>query len=117
VPRHRDHLPQLDADIFLTDGGTETTLIFDDGLDLPEFAAFVLLEDAAGRAALVRYFDRYAEIARRDGTGIVLESPTWRANPDWAEKLGYDEAKLDAVNKTQSACSSTPVSDSATPPW
>jgi len=99
MPRYREHLPQVDADVFLTDGGIETTLIFDDGLDLPDFAAFVLLDDEQGHAALARYFDRYAEVARRDGTGIVLETPTWRANPDWAEKLGYDEARLDAVNK------------------
>ena len=99
MARYRDHLPQLGADVFLTDGGIETTLIFDDGLDLPEFAAFVLLEDADGRAALARYFDRYAEVARRDGVGIVLETPTWRANPDWAARLGYDEAQLDSVNR------------------
>ena len=44
----RQALPQL-SDVFLTDGGIETTLIFDDGLDLPDFAAFVLLDDADGR--------------------------------------------------------------------
>jgi hypothetical protein len=54
---YRDALPQLDADVFLTDGGLETTLIFDDGIDLPDFAAFVLRADSAGRDALVRYFD------------------------------------------------------------
>ncbi len=95
----RDALPQLDADLFLTDGGIETTLIFDDGLDLPEFAAFVALKDPKGREALVRYFDRYAEVAQRDGVGVILETPTWRANPEWAEKLGYDAASLDAANK------------------
>ena len=38
----RTTLPQLDAEVFLTDGGLETTLVFDDGLDLPDFAAFGL---------------------------------------------------------------------------
>ena len=52
MPQYRDRLPQLDADLFLTDGGIETTLIFDDGLDLPDFAAFTLLADEEGRAAL-----------------------------------------------------------------
>jgi S-methylmethionine-dependent homocysteine/selenocysteine methylase len=56
--------------------------------DLPEFAAFVLLEDEAGRKALRRYCRSYAETARDAGTGFVLEAPTWRANPDWAAKLG-----------------------------
>jgi S-methylmethionine-dependent homocysteine/selenocysteine methylase len=89
MARYRDHLPQLDADVFLTDGGLETTLIFDDRIDLPDFAAFTLLDDADGRAALVRYFDSYAAIARRDQVGIVLETPTWRASPDWAVRRGY----------------------------
>jgi S-methylmethionine-dependent homocysteine/selenocysteine methylase len=94
-----NRLPQLDADIFLSDGGIETTLIFHDGLDLPEFAAFVLLDDPAGRAALVRYFESYAEIAVRDGVGIVLETPTWRASPGWGAKLGYSDADLERINR------------------
>ena len=45
---YRERLPQLDGGVFLTDGGIETTLIFHRGLDLPEFAAFHLLQDEAG---------------------------------------------------------------------
>ena len=91
-------LPQLDADVFLTDGGIETTLIFDDGIELADFAAFTLLDDPAGRAALVRYFDRYAAVAVADGVGIVLETPTWRASPDWAARQGIDETDLVRLN-------------------
>jgi S-methylmethionine-dependent homocysteine/selenocysteine methylase len=96
---YRDALPQLDADVFLTDGGLETTLIFDDGLDLPDFAAFVLLADPAGRDALVRYFDSYVAVAVRDEVGIILETPTWRSNPDWAARLGHTQEDLDRVNR------------------
>jgi S-methylmethionine-dependent homocysteine/selenocysteine methylase len=96
---YRNHPPQLDADVFLTDGGIETTLIFDEGLDLPDFAAFVLLDDPAGRDALVRYFDTYATIAARDRVGVVLETPTWRASPDWAARRGYSLDRLDAANR------------------
>ena len=95
----RTHLPQLDGRLFIADSGLETTLIFHDGIDLPYFAAFVLLEDPAGRARLRDYFQRHIEIARAAGTGIVLETPTWRANPDWGAKLGYDAARLAAVNR------------------
>ena len=87
MPVYRNHLPQLDTETFLTDGGIETTLIFDEGLDLPEFAAFPLLADPAGRAALDRYFETYAAVAVRDRVGIVLETATWRANPDWGVRL------------------------------
>ena len=97
--RYRDRLPQLDGELMLTDGGIETTLIFHDGLDLPLFAAFDLLKDGAGTAALLRYYDSYATIAQEHGVGLVLESPTWRANPDWAEQLGYSLDRLDFVNR------------------
>jgi S-methylmethionine-dependent homocysteine/selenocysteine methylase len=83
---------------FLTDGGIETSLIFDDGLDLPHFAAFHLLRDRAGRAALSRYYERYMAVAARAGLGFVLESPTWRASPDWAGRLGYSNAALADAN-------------------
>jgi S-methylmethionine-dependent homocysteine/selenocysteine methylase len=91
-------LPMLDAGMFLTDGGIETTLIFDDGFELPDFAAFTLLDDAAGRAALARYFDRYATIAAEHGVGIVLETPTWRASTGWGAKAGLDADAVAAVN-------------------
>jgi S-methylmethionine-dependent homocysteine/selenocysteine methylase len=96
---YRHHLPQLAGPVFLGDGGIETTLVFDDQLDLPDFAAFHLLADAEGTAALVRYFDRYAAIAARDRVGIVLETPTWRASPDWGARLGYTIEQLADVNR------------------
>jgi homocysteine S-methyltransferase len=93
------HLPQLDGRVFLTDGGIETTLIYHQGIDLPEFAAFVLLEDEAGRRELRRYFRPYAELAADAGLGLVLETPTWRANRDWAARLGYSAQRLAAANR------------------
>jgi homocysteine S-methyltransferase len=48
----RPPLPQLQHRPFLTDSGLETTLIFIDGVELPEFAAFVLLESSDGRRRL-----------------------------------------------------------------
>jgi S-methylmethionine-dependent homocysteine/selenocysteine methylase len=93
-------LPQLAGDrVFLTDGGLETTLIFHRGLDLPQFAAFPLLEDAEGRATLRDYFGRYLATARDQGAGFVLDTVTWRANRDWGAQLGYDAAALDRVNR------------------
>ena len=78
--RYRHALPQLQGEIFLTDGGIETTLIFHDGLDLPHFSAFELMKTDSGRTALESYFRKYAGIARDRDTGFVLESPTWRAS-------------------------------------
>jgi S-methylmethionine-dependent homocysteine/selenocysteine methylase len=97
--RFRDGLPQLDGPLFLTDGGIETTLIFHQGLDLPEFAAFDLLKDEDGTEALRRYYEPYVALAVERGLGFILESPTWRANPDWAARIGYGVAELDAMNR------------------
>ena len=84
----RTDLPQLDADVFLTDGGLETTLIFDDGIDLPDFAAFTLVDDDAGRAALVRYFERTPRSPSATASASSWRRPTWRASADWAARQG-----------------------------
>lgn len=83
----------------ITDGGLETTLIFHDGLDLPAFASFPLLESEAGREALRRYFDRYLAVAREHGVPFVLDTVTWRANPDWGAELGYSPEAVADVNR------------------
>ena len=93
------HLPQLLGGLFLTDGGLETTLIFHDKLELPHFAAFILLKDEVGRATLRRYYRSYLEIAAAEGLGFVLEAPTWRASPDWAERLGITPGELELYNR------------------
>ncbi len=99
MAKYRHHLPQLNGNLFLTDAGIETTLIFHEGLDLPYFAAFHLLKDEEGRQALKKYFRRHAAIARENGTGFILESATWRASADWGDKLGYSAQELDAANR------------------
>jgi S-methylmethionine-dependent homocysteine/selenocysteine methylase len=96
---YRSGLPQLEGDLFATDGGIETTLIFHRGLDLPAFAAFVLLADEQGTEELRRYYAPYVELAGEQGMGLVLETPTWRASPRWAAELGYDETQLEELNR------------------
>lgn len=83
----------------LTDSGLETWLVFHRGVDLPDFAAFPLLDAADGRALLAEYFRDHLRIAADAGVGAVLETPTWRANADWGARLGYDAAALDRVNR------------------
>ncbi|WP_137109742.1 homocysteine S-methyltransferase family protein [Rhodobacter sp. SY28-1] len=85
--------------VFLADGGLETCMIYHEGLDLPHFASFVLLESAEGRAALERYFVRYFALAKAANTGFVLDTATWRANMGWAPALGRNEAALRAANR------------------
>ena len=74
-------LPQLDHP-FLTDAGLETDILFNRGIDLPHFASVVLLKSEDGRRALEDYFRGFLELAKRMGSGIILESATWRASSD-----------------------------------
>ena len=99
MTKYRNALPQLNGQLFLTDGGIETTLIFHEGLDLPDFAAFHLLKMSTGEAALYKYFRTYAEIAKKYGTGLILESATWRANADWGTRIGYSTRTLANANR------------------
>jgi len=101
MARYRHRLPQLDDGVFLTDGGMETTFVFHDDLDLPHFAAFDLIGCDFGRQHMRDYYTRYAKIALQAGAGFILESPTWRANPDWGAKLGYSPQ---ALRKANQAC-------------
>jgi len=83
MAKYRNDLPQLSGELFLTDVGIETTLIFHEGLELPYFAAFDFLNNDQGRATLHKYFSTYAGIAKEHGVGFIFESATWRASPDW----------------------------------
>jgi S-methylmethionine-dependent homocysteine/selenocysteine methylase len=96
---YRTDLPQLSDDLFLTDGGIETTLIFHRGIDLAEFAAFDLFKDDEGTEELRRYYRPYLDLAKQNGAGFVLESPTWRASPRWAAEIGYSPEELDGMNR------------------
>ena len=99
MSKYRDALPQLGNGLFLTDGGLETTLIFREGVDLPEFAAFVLLADAGGTDRLLRYYRLYMAIAAEAGAGFIAEAATWRASSRWASKLGYNREELAGLNR------------------
>ncbi|MBT8124467.1 MAG: homocysteine S-methyltransferase family protein [Gammaproteobacteria bacterium] len=97
MAKYRTNLPQLAGDLFLTDGGLETTMLFHEGFDLPHFAVFPLLEDEKGQEAFKRYFHKYCGIASKYKVGFILEAVTWRASIDWATKLGYSKQGLDEI--------------------
>ncbi len=98
MQQHSSLLTLLSRNLLLTDGGLETTLIFHEGINLPYFAAFDLLKNPLGQEILRKYYCTYADLAQKYQVGIILESPTWRANPDWGAKLGYSEAELTQMN-------------------
>ena len=91
-------LPQLER-VFLSDSGLETDLIYNHGVELPHFSSVALVGSADGRRLLREYYERHLAIARRAGTGFILESATWRASPDWGERLGLSPDTLAALNR------------------
>lgn len=105
----------FDEPIYLTDGGMETTLIYHDGIELPDFAAFTVLASARGREALGAYYDAYLSVAEAHGLPIVLDTPTWRASTDWGARLGYSvdqlaDANRESVAFLREACAARDVS-------
>jgi S-methylmethionine-dependent homocysteine/selenocysteine methylase len=99
MAKYRGRLPQSSGNPFITDGGLETTLIFQHAIPLPEFAAFVLLQHDDGRRALEAYYRAYGALARQYGVGLILDSPTWRASRDWGERLGVSAQDLAKLNR------------------
>mmetsp|Transcript_4576 Transcript_4576/g.10756 ORF Transcript_4576/g.10756 Transcript_4576/m.10756 type:complete len:278 (-) Transcript_4576:502-1335(-) len=97
--KYREALPCLSEELYLTDAGIETVLIFEDKVELPSFAAFTLLKTEEGTAALQKYYKPFIELANEKGVGCILESATWRASPDWGTKLGCSAEELASLNQ------------------
>ncbi len=98
MARYRNALPQLSGELFLTDAGLETDLIFNHGVEIREFAAHTLLPDASDREALESYLRGFLSLARETGTGFILDSQTWKAHVHWADDLGASEDELRQTN-------------------
>jgi homocysteine S-methyltransferase len=96
-PMATSSLPQMSR-FFLTDAGLETDILFNKGIDLPLFSSVTLFTSDASQDVLEAYYRDFLDLARRMGTGLILESATWRASPDWAEPLGFSVAELDGLN-------------------
>jgi homocysteine S-methyltransferase len=95
----RTDLPQLGGGLYLTDAGIETDLIFNKGIEIREFATHTLLADELGRQAVADYFRGFLGLAAELGAGFVLDSPTWKAHPHWADALQASEADLADANR------------------
>ena len=65
-------LPQLKGQMFVTDGGIETHLIFNEGEDLPDMSAYLLNMSERGRDKMREYYRAYIPIAQKVGTGLPV---------------------------------------------
>lgn len=96
----RESFPPASASLFLTYTGMETDLIFNQGVDLPGFASFPLMETTQGRELLKGYLKDLIALGQETGTGVVLESPTWVANRDRGAAIGYAPDDLKRLNQS-----------------
>jgi len=95
---YQSNLPQLSGKFCITDGGMETDIIFNKKIDLPEFASYDMLRTQEGYATLHEYYESYVKLAQRFNVGLILETPTWRANPDWGKVIGDSTDELHRFN-------------------
>lgn len=94
-----DTLPHRAGGLFLAYTGMETDLLFTQGVDLPGFASYPLLETEEGRARLEGYYRDMIRLGAKHGTGVILESPTWVASRDRGRAIGYSPARLADLNR------------------
>lgn len=84
--------------IFLTEGGSETEIMYRHGFELPEFAMFPLLDSPSAVTALRDMFRAQLDVAAEFNLGFLLTGLDYRASPDWGAKLGYSATALADAN-------------------
>ena len=84
---------------YLTDGGMETWLFFQQGFEAPEFAAITLANDPSAKDALRTYFDGFLAMAEAADTGFVLDTSTWRGCVEWAPALQMSADELLSLSR------------------
>jgi hypothetical protein len=80
--------------LYLTEGGQDTEIMYRHGHELPEFAMYPLLDDAAAVADLRAMYSRVLDAAAEHGFVAMISGLDYRGSPDWGDKLGYSRAGL-----------------------
>lgn len=79
---------------YLTEGGTETEIMFRHGFDFPHFAVFELLKNPAAVEKLRDMYKSYLDVVAESGFSALMGALDYRASPDWGALLGYSPAGL-----------------------
>ncbi|RMH34743.1 MAG: homocysteine S-methyltransferase family protein [Nitrospirae bacterium] len=85
---------QQDGVLYLTEGGSETEIMYKYGYELPHFAMFPLLDNPQAVAEMEGMFQRYLETAAKHGFAALMGGLDYRASPDWGKLLGYSSEGL-----------------------
>lgn len=83
----------------MINGGLETTLIYKHNLDLPFFSCIDLFKTEETKQIMYDYYLDYVKAAKKYNVPVIIDTPTWRFNKDWAIQSGYNDQQLANRNK------------------
>ena len=98
---------QREGELYLTEGGVETELMYKWGFDLPHFSTFALFDNREAMSAIHGIFHRYLDIAAKYGLSALISGLDYRAGSmgtciegEWDEcleviKRCFDDMKQD----------------------
>ena len=89
---------QQEGRFYLTEGGTETEIMYKHGFELSHFAMFPLLDNPDAVSTMREMFRSYLEVAAKHGMCALMGGLDYRASPDWGELLGYSPDGLAEAN-------------------
>ncbi|WP_286238828.1 homocysteine S-methyltransferase family protein [Neptuniibacter halophilus] len=84
--------------LYLTEGGTETEIMYKYGFELPHFAMFPLLDNPAAVTKMRDMFRYYLDVVAKHKLCALIGGLDYRASPDWGKLLGYSDAGLAEAN-------------------
>lgn len=87
-PQHKDGV------LYLTEGGTETEIMFRYGHELPHFAMFTLLDNPKAVADMSEMFRQYLDTVQQSRCNALIGGIDYRASTDWGKLLGYSREGL-----------------------
>ncbi len=90
--------PKQEGRFYLSEGGTETELMYKYGFELPEFAMFPLLKNPDAVSKMREMFRSYLEVVANNGMCALMGGLDYRASPDWGDLLGYSPQGLAEAN-------------------
>ena len=94
MPYLKPFPPRRDGQLYLTEGGVETELMYKLDFELPHFSTFALFDNPEAMSAIRGIFHRYLDVAAKYEVSALISGLDYRASPDWGALLGYSREAL-----------------------
>ncbi len=83
----------------MLDGPMETRIKFNSSLQVDdEISIFTLVSKPEGRETLTKFYSEDVSIAKQFNLPVILNAPTFRANPAHCERLGFKAEDIKRIN-------------------